>query len=132
MDLLFYTRVRHPRKEGDGWHSFSASLGWISGILHWFKELCGSFDSRVEALENQEQAHMVCWRLRRLHPSIKRKQTSAVQGWKHVKKQGRKEGMKILSSVLPTFFACGLLRDHQVMLLLTSMTVEMQRMQSVN
>ena len=87
-DLPFCTRVLHRRKEGDGWHSSSASLGWISGILLLFALKNFVVDLSTEelklreaqALENQQQAHMALLEAKKIAShSIKRKQTSASQ-----------------------------------------------------
>ncbi|CAL5438644.1 unnamed protein product [Camellia sinensis] len=45
----------------------------------------------TEALESQQRADMVLLEAKRLHPNIKRRQTSAIQGWKLVKRQGKKQ-----------------------------------------
>ncbi|KAM1082998.1 hypothetical protein FF1_021604 [Malus domestica] len=103
MDLPFCTRVCHPRKEGDGWHSFSASLGWISGILHWFKELCGSFDSRVEALENQEQAHMALLEAKKIASQYQKevdKCSSGMETCEEAREKGRDENIVVGASYL--------------------------------
>ncbi|XP_068306798.1 uncharacterized protein [Pyrus communis] len=78
------------KRKGTGGTLFLLLLGGSLEFSFGLKNFVDLLTEELKLWKISKELIWLCWRLRRLHPSIKRKRTNAVQGWKHVKKQGRR------------------------------------------